>query len=238
MKKNVIYVEKQPKHNTLSVIVIDPNTFPKTEEEHNWLDLLAEKTDLVLVFTGTKKINPLKFATLYRTCAWTIASENLGETLWTIFSYERYIFKSHISLIIGKDNKISRGDIKKTLENIDKLNASTTTMPVFKKRRLGNLECFCLYYDSRSWWKKLIKPEDDDRTLMYATHHSEVEDKSSMVYLKFPIIWKLLDSWDEDYVQTFKTLDPGILLASMIDYLEIENLDKTVEDVYETERKE
>ena len=239
MKKNKdeMYVINQPRHSIVSLILFDDNI---TDEIHNNITKLNNISDVIFIFSGDyKKIDKNKLTSLYNSCAWIESYDNLGFTLFKTLEYCINIFQTHNSflLINLKDlNNIS----EKFFDNIESVNASSITKPIFRLKQLSAEDYKRIYMkkeinnDSflnkiRKLFKLQDELEEDNNDNMFCSYTS---DSKALVYFR-PTIIKLIEFNNNNiYSELFDNkTDCRYLFASMTKYLNIEIIDCNIEDL-------
>lgn len=257
MKKKIereeIYVETQPKKAMTFFVIIDklPN-----EVVHNLIFEIKKSANMFFVFSDNYKdtglINKLKFSTLYQTNAWIYSAGCLPETLLRAFEYGLEIFKqtgyvvTSLSLLEKNSKDFNDGTVMVKLET---LMAGGTSSPVLNIYTKSGSDFYSVY-------KKDVDPEEEtkpqttvekvmnylingssgkveksDIDMMYSTYTSD----SSLVFLKSQNVKDIIKSEDElrkiGYFQSFVEKDHRPFLASLLKYLEIENIQGEIKDL-------
>lgn len=218
MTVDPVYILKQPKHLTLTVVQVYDN-FPKEREFQVIVDSLVENTDVVFVFSGRKKIDYRKFTTLHRASGYIVCKDSTrSENLLGVVGYFREIYKKHISyLFMNEWGMVS----EESFEKIHDWNASVIVAPLITPKRYSEESLADIYIPTikKTWWggyKKEYKKGCD-----YQTHYSA----GPYVYMKDLVIGKILEkSRLEEYATTFVEDDPNIMLASLVVDLGIKTL--------------
>lgn len=235
--KDEMYVINQPKHSIVSLVLFDENI---TDEIHKNITRLNNISDVIFIFSGDyKKINKNKLTSLYNSCAWIESYDNLGFTLFKTLEYCINIFQLHNTYLILnlKDlNNIS----EKFFDNIESVNASSITKPIFKLKQLSAEDYKRIYMkkeinnDSflnkiRKLFKLQDELEEDNDDNMFCSYTSY---SKALVYFR-PTIIKLIEFNNNNiYSELFNNkTDCRYLFASMTKYLNIEIIDCNIEDL-------
>lgn len=246
-EKNEMYVLRQPEHAILTAVIVN-EPIPFAETIHNNVDKLVENSDVVFIYSGVwEKIDLNKLASLYSVCAWIEVKDSISETLFKVFEYSLEIFDKHVGFNVTDLESLKEGLSSKFFSNTLSVLQSTITKPVFKIRRLNELELFTFYANTKdadnsnksllSRWsnKKENSSQDDFGT--FCTHRAI----SNVLFIKRGTIKLMLDfikefDASENHepsklfdIRTFN--DCRYLLASFIKYIGIETLDFNIEDL-------
>lgn len=237
MKRNLkfdsFFILNQPKHITLSIVVI--TDVPLLEKEHNNLDKLSETSDIMFIFSkNLLNINKRKFTSLYNGCGYVTEGDSMTTTLLNTFEYSKEIFKKHIgTLIINNASNLGDENINKLLKNIMEVNNSSIIKPILNIKRLNSGEVFNIYkIKNKNIFKKLINKQED-----FLGMHSLYTSESKFIYFKnktIDIILKLIQEdyfIDIKYVESFKNYDVRYFLSSVIKKLNIDNLNQDIEEL-------
>ena len=245
VKNNEIYVINQPKSIILSLIVIDLDLVKELPEKiHNALVKLRDYSDLFFIFTQDhKKIDKIKFTSLYRGCGFIISpGNNLGRSIFKIMEYDLEIFndlKKHLAITISRISDLN-DIVNKDLEKLTLMTGSIGR-PVFRNRILKSEELHDIYTipeelkpveESKNVFKTIIgmikhKKEiqlETDGVGMFNTWHSN----SPVMYFPKPIIEQFVEKDSinfENWVDTFTTSDPRYMFSSLINLMNIKILD-------------
>lgn len=238
MKKNEIYVLKQPTRVTTSLIIVD-ETFPLNPKIHENMDLLSSKTNVILIFSDeffpeSKKIDKNKFASLYGACAWIETENSLPNTFFKVLLYCREVFTGIIGYNISNLSSLAVDNYP--INRILKIVLSKTKIesPVLEINRLSGEDMYEFYKlpeneeKNKSFFKKLFGKKDNvNRKLsgMFCSYHSP----SDFIILTDYIVDLFLTFQKEDntknFIESFKEKsDIRFLIASLIKYLGIENI--------------
>lgn len=237
MNKDEMYVVNQPKHSIVSLVLFDENI---TDEIHSNIIKLNEISDIIFIFSGDyRKINKNKLTSLYNSCAWIESYDNLGFTLFKTLEYCINIFQIHNTFLLM--NMCDLNNINsKFFDNINSVNASSITKPIFKTKQLSAEDYKRIYIkkeiNNNSLFNKIRKLfklqgelEEDNDDNMFCSYTS---DSKALVYFR-PIIIKLIEFNNNNvYSELFNNkIDCRYLLASMTKYLNIETIDCNIEDL-------
>lgn len=222
MKKEEIYVINQPKHNLLSVVVVDCE-LPITKEVHKNINELRTISDVLFVFLEQhRNINKKKFTSLYECCGYIESTENIGRTIMKALIYGKEIFEHRFGYTIGNLSDLKRPGFT---DKLQKLIMSPISQPVFKLRRLSSEEYYEIYNEKRRCF--LCNKENIDN--MFCSYTSD----SMMMFMRTRTIDVLFDfmNSNKDVVDSFKKTDPRFFYASLIKFLNIEQVDENLEDL-------
>ena len=246
-RKNEVYVANQPQHAVISLIIVG-DTWPLSENLHDNIFRLEEISDVVFVFSdkyfpGHKNIDKNKFANLYRACAWIESDESLSETIFKILKYSEAIFQKHVGYCFMNSWDIEQKLTQDTLDNIVKATSSDLYKPIFKLYRLSNEELWNIYkiephesieYNKTSILRKFLKLDKYNKPTDNSNMFSTYSSKSDILLLKKQVINTLInfDNTDELGIsKTFITNDIRFLLASLVKYLGIDNINCSIENL-------
>ncbi len=230
--KNEINILHQPKHSTISLILIDSDKFPISPEEHNAIDKLQEFSDVFFVFSdhlfpSTKGINKTKFTSLYESCGYIDGGGELCETYLISILYSLEIFETHIGFCITRISDLGDIKLEDYSKNIISLTASSISSPVFKTRRLGTDEFYKIYKNSNTG----IFKKQEDSVNMYCSYTSD----SKIMYFKRSSIGIIIDFWksseNNKYFKSFSIKDPRYFFASVVKFLTIQKIDANINDL-------
>lgn len=255
-KKGEIYVISQPKRLILSILVVDlPLSEPLPEKIHQNLGWLINFSDVFFVFSEPhfkeqSTVDKIKFTSLYQACGFIDSkTECISHELIKTLKYDKEIFeetKNHLGITIGKLSDVV--DYSSTdFSCIRNVMLSKITRPVFEIRRLTTDELFNIYkLDNLTEHKKskgklfstilnalYRRSLETDKIGMYSTWHSE----SPFIYLPKISINTILQQEQldsegfKDWINTFISIDPRYLIASLIDHLGLEILNLKIDQV-------
>lgn len=222
MKKEEIYVINQPKHILLSVVVVDCD-LPLTQDVHENINELRSISDVLFVFSDRfQDINKKKFTALYECCGYIESTGNIGRTVMKAMIYGKEIFEKHIGFTVGCLSSLRKSGFSGKLQT---LLGSSISQPVFKLRRLSSEEYYEIYKEKRTCF--LCNKENVDN--MFCSYTTD----SMMMFFRARTIDILFDfmNSNKDVVDSFKKTDPRFFYASLIKFLNIELVDKNLEDV-------
>lgn len=222
MKKEEIYIINQPKHSLLSVVVVDCE-LPLNEKVHENINELRTISDVLFVFSDQhKNINKKKFTSLYECCGYIESSGNIGRTVIKALVYGKEIFEHHFGYTLGNLSDLLKGGFT---EKLQKVMMSPISQPVFKSKRLSSKEYYEIYGEERKCF--LCNKENIDN--MFCSYTSD----SMMIFMRAKTIDVLFDfmNSNKDVIDSFKKTDPRFFIASLIKFLNIEQVDKNLEDL-------
>ena len=255
-KKNEIYVVSQPKKLILSILVVDfPLTEQLPESIHDKLGWLVNFSDVFFVFSEPhfkehKMVDKIKFTSLYQGCGFIdTKTTSIGDDLIKILQYDKEIFeetKNHLGVTIGKLSDVKSYELHEFSHIRDSI-LSNITRPIFKIRRLTSSEFFNIYELKnipvlKSGFGKIFstitnalirRNQETDKIGMYCTWHSE----SPFIYLPKITVNSILQNRELDidgfkaWINTFITIDPRYMFASLINYIDIEILNLEIGQV-------
>lgn len=258
-KKNEIYVISQPKKLILSILVVDlPLTEPLSDKIHNNLGWLVNYSDIFFVFSephlkDQKMVDKIKFTSLYQGCGFIDSkTKSLGSEIIKILQYDKEIFeetKNHLGLTIGKLSDLESYKEPDFLHIRDVV-LPNITRPIYTERRLTSKELFNIYElknnttevfydrDKGKIFSTILnalkkRSQETDKIGMYCTWHSD----SPFIYipkisLNTILQYKKSDELGfKDWIDTFITLDPRYLFASLINYVGLEKLNMEIGQV-------
>lgn len=255
-KKSEIYVVSQPKKLMLSILVVDfPLTEQLPESIHDKLGWLVDYSDVFFVFSEPhfkeqKMVDKIKFTSLYQGCGFIdTKTTSIGNELIKILQYDKAIFeeiKNHLGVTIGKLSDVDKYE-SYIFTHLRDIVLPNITRPIFKNRRLTSYEFFNIYElkdtsTLKSGFGKIFstivnalkrRNQDTDKIGMFCTWHS----KSPFIYLPKIAINSILQykELDKDgfktWVDTFISVDPRYMFASLINYIGIEILNLEIEHV-------
>lgn len=241
IKNNEIYVINQPKRILLSLVVVDDDlSNPLSKDVHEALGRLQEYSDLFFVFTNQhNKIDKIKFTSLYRGCGFIVSPDNrTGRSIFKSLKYDLEIFsdqRKHLAITVSRISDTNKSD------NFERLLTITgkLTRPIFECRTLRSDEFHNIYTitqdtledkgGNKGIFKTLLgmlrkkREVDSDRKGMFNTWHSETD----LLYFPSIVIEQFLKNDEvnfETWVDTFDTLDPRYMFASLTNLLNIKIL--------------
>lgn len=231
IEKDAVYINQQPKHSLLSIVVVGDN-FPQPQEVHEGLFNLSGISDVIFIFSdkyfhSSKNCQKSKFVSLYNACGYIDSYSSLPETLLQVFMYDKEIFKCHTGIAL-----MNSWNIGSNISLLEKINASNIKKPIYKPRHLNSEEYFDIYkkVEKINWIGK-EKTLEDDTVNMYSTHGTE----SNVVFLR-PDIINLILKFDKEpglknYISSFDNSDLRYFIASTLNYLGIEALGINIGEV-------
>lgn len=233
-----MYVQEQPKHSIVSILVMDPNGV-LSEENHQALDKLGKFSDLIFIFLGEGSINQRKFTSLYHGTAWTSIGdegENLAVTQFKVLQYCKEVFNTHQVYLLGNALDQKEEDINE--DQVQLIAMSTIIKPIYKAHRLTAEETRNIYWKTgtnndkpskiKLFWSALISRKDDnDSCNMYYTWNTS----SPLIFLRSSTIELFLKILKKDYLQTFSSNNFSCSIISGLKKLGIDNLDSDLKNV-------
>lgn len=235
-----MYVQEQPKHSIVSVLIMDPNGV-LSEENHQALDKLGKFSDIIFIFLGEGSINQRKFTSLYHGIAWTSIGdegENLAVTQFKVLQYCKEVFNTHQVYLLG--NVLDQKEVDINEDQIQLIAMSTIIKPIYKAHRLTAEETRNIYWKNsdttnndkpskiKLFWSALINRKgNDDFCNMYYTWNTS----SSLIFLRSNTIELFLKMIKEDYLQTFFGDNFSSSIVSGLKKLGIDNLDSDLKNV-------
>lgn len=235
-----MYVQEQPKHSIVSILIMDPNGM-LSEENHQALDKLGKFSDIIFIFLGEGSINQRKFTSLYHGIAWTSIGdegENLAVTQFKVLQYCKEIFNTHQVYLLG--NVLDQKEVDINEEQIQLISMSTIIKPIYKAHRLTAEETRNIYWKNsdttnndkpskiKLFWSALINRKgNDDFCNMYYTWNTS----SSLIFLRSNTIELFLKIIKEDYLQTFSGDNFSSSIVSGLKKLGIDNLDSDLKNI-------
>lgn len=235
-----MYVQEQPKHSIISILIMDPNGM-LSEENHQALDKLGKFSDIIFIFLGEGSINQRKFTSLYHGIAWTSIGdegENLAVTQFKVLQYCKEVFNTHQVYLLGKVLDQKEVDINE--EQIQLISMSTIIKPIYKAHRLTAEETRNIYWKNsdttnndkpskiKLFWSALINRKGNDNFCnMYYTWNTS----SSLIFLRSNTIELFLKIIKEDYLQTFSGDNFSSSIVSGLKKLGIDNLDSDLKNI-------
>ena len=232
-----MYVQEQPKHSIVSILVMDPNGM-LSEENHQALDKLGKFSDIIFIFLGEGSINQRKFTSLYHGTAWTSIGdegENLAVTQFKVLQYCKEVFNTQVYLL---GNALDQKEVDISEDQIQLIAMSTLIKPIYKAHRLTAEETRNIYWKTdtnndkpskiKLFWSALISRKDDnDSCNMYYTWNTS----SPLIFLRSSTIELFLKMVKEDYLQTFSGNNFSCSIISGLKKLGIDNLDSDLKNV-------
>lgn len=241
IKNNEIYVINQPRRIIISLIVVDQDLkTPLNKDVHESLEKLREYSDLFFIFTDQhKNVDKIKFTSLYRGCGFIVSPDNkIGRSIIKALKYDLEIFsdtRNHLAITVSRITDTNKSDnYERLLMMVGKI-----SWPVFECRTLDSGEFHNIYTitqdtlndngGNRSIFKTLLgmlrrkKEVDSDGIGMFNTWHSETD----LLYFPSVVIERFLKGSEinfETWVDTFDTLDPRYMFASLTNLLNIKIL--------------
>lgn len=231
--KDEIYIQRQPKHPIVSLILVDDET-PLTNEQHSNLEELTRLSDVLFIFSddlfpASRQISKNKFTSLYEGCGWIDGGENLAVSYLKSIQYGLEIFEVSIGFCIIRLSDL-RTKLPDNFESkIINITSSGVSSPIFKIRRLDSTEYFEIY---KKYGSGLFKRNQDIEN-MYCSYTSD----SKIVYFKKQIMRQIVDFWrstgkeENKYITSFTKSDPRYFLASVSKFLGIQIIDSNIEDL-------
>lgn len=256
-KKNEIYIVSQPKRLILSILVVDmPLTEPLPDSIHYKLGRLVDFSDVFFIFSEPhfkeqRMVDKIKFTSLYQGCGFIdTKTTSIGNELIKVLQYEKEIFeetKNHLGITIGKLSDVDKYEMTNFTTLRDSI-IPNIGRPIFTLRRLTSSEFFKIYELKdlsilNTGFGKIFSTIVNalltrrglytDKVGMYCTWHSE----SPFIYMPKTALnsilqYKKLDETGfNSWVNTFVTIDPRFMMASLFNYIGIDILNLEIEQV-------
>lgn len=236
-----MYVQKQPEHSIVSILIMDSNGM-LSEENHQALDKLGKFSDLIFLFLGEGSIDRRKFTSLYGGTAWTSIGdegENLAVTQFKVLQYCKEIFGTHQIYLLG--NVLNQEGDNIDEDQIQLISISTIIKPIYKAHRLTAKETRNIYWKDNNtnnnqpskiklFWSALINrnsEEEQNSHDMYYTWNSS----SPLIFLRSSTIELFLKTITLEYLQTFSSNNFSCSIISGLKKLGVDNLDSDLKDV-------
>lgn len=230
---NSVFVIKQPQCSICTVIFVDSRKLPLDEKSHKAIDELRKFSDVFFVFSevlGLKGIDLEKFSTLYSACAWT-KGDLVGSTMIGALEYSVEVFKRHKVFLLTDTTRLETAVIDQ--EKIYNISLSGSVAPIFKLDRLTSEELGKIYMtdeEEREWTFGFLhskSPKIKDRL------NSLYKSTSNILFIRDltveSLLVKITDKKFREYVETFTEDDFSYLIASLIVYLGIDNINCSLE---------
>lgn len=258
--KDEVFVINQPSHALLSIIFLD-SEFPLAEGVHNNIFKLCDISDVVFIFSdkyfSSKRVNKMKFSSIYKSCCWINSKDSLPATLLKFFEYDFEIFKNHVGYMIMNSSDLGKVDIdEKLINNTNKFMREDINNPIFKIKTKTSEEMLDIYgldedcededEVERSLFSKVLDKlttlikgnkvvkidEEEDISNMFSTYYSE----SEILFIKSSVVKSILDFSNSDenkrirFIESFKYWDIRHFIASIVKYLKLEIYDVNLID--------
>lgn len=218
--KDGVFLISQPKHKTSSIVVVG-NEFPLSLDKHENIDRLSEVSDIIFVFSSNSFNNHLsidkdKFTSLYNGCGWVDYNEFISESVMKVLYYDREIFNDHLGFIITSTWNLSNYVFNP--KEYLRILGSSLQLPILSIKRRDNIELFETYSKL-----SIFSRNEYDKFFKY-------KSQSNILFFRKPIVDLFLNHWteNEDYFKTFTDIDCNNMFASLIKYLNLSNIDKTL----------
>lgn len=237
INKDAVYVLKQPTHAIASIVVVEGDKLPLTEQVHENLDKLNELSDIIFVFSDRLKhdIDMRKFSMLYRACAFTCGSGKIvGDPLVNVISYTQEVFSGKYCTYLI--TSIDRLDREISLNNVVEFSLAGVNRPILEIDRLTAEELSEIYMFPEDSPASAAGSLPFQRLMSVVFSQGLNEDRSNSTHKsKTPIIFisgttmkNLIDNTPRDYLKTFVEEDYSFFIASLIRKLGIKEISSDI----------